>query len=92
MQNCCHMNDCMNALHCRFDGRLLRDIANYNIQVRREHACLGSINRKSTNLVSGMIDSVDNARPNGAGGACNKNEWFVLDNGLNLARSVEQLE
>jgi hypothetical protein len=31
------MNDRFDALHCRFDGRLVRDIAVYNLYVRREH-------------------------------------------------------
>ena len=69
MQERRHVNDCIHALHCRLDRHLISDIANQNFYALREHAGCRSIERKGADLISGLMQRVDNTRTNGAGSA-----------------------
>ena len=72
------MNDCIHASHCRLDRRLISDIANQNFYTSREHARCRSIEREGTDPETCLIQSMNDARTNRAGGPCNENNFFYI--------------
>src|SRR4030042_4336807 len=70
MKTGCHMHNNIHPLHCGVNCYRIRDIANYNFYVWRDHTCGGRINRESTNPISAIKQSENDMRTNGTSCTC----------------------